>query len=186
MADPQLEEFFSVVADLDEELELFAIVDAARDEAIFPLVQELGEQARCLYAGKLPPALEQAAPYLVQMQPDAPGCAAILEQGWGESWGIFLAARGADLDALRSHFRRFLEVRDEQGNKLVFRFYDPRVFRVYLPTCTPEEHAYVYGPVGHYFVERAKGEGLMRYSFDGEELTEAEVQLCEAAADTDG
>jgi hypothetical protein len=26
-----------------------------------------------------------------------------------------------------------------KGNRLVFRYYDPRVLRVYLPTCTPDE-----------------------------------------------
>lgn len=183
MTGPGYEELVRVVADQDEELELFAIVDAARDDAIYPLVQELGELASCLYAGTLPPALQQAAPYLVRMQPETPGCAAMVDKGWGESWGIFLAARGADLDTLRSHFRRFLEVQDEQGTKLVFRFYDPRVFRVYLPTCTPEEHAFVYGPVAHYFIEGEKGQGLLRFSFDGEVYEQEEVQLCEAAVD---
>ncbi len=186
MTGPGYQELVRVVAELGEELELFAIVDAARDDAIYPLVQELGEQASCLYAGTLPPALQQAAPYLVRMQPENPGCTAIVEQGWGESWGIFLAVRGVDLDALRSHFRRFLEVRDEAGNKLVFRFYDPRVFRVYLPTCTPEEHAFVYGPVAHYFMEPEEGELLMRFSFDGEVFEQEQVQYCEAAVDLDG
>jgi hypothetical protein len=36
--------------------------------------------------------------------------------------------------------RRFLRVKDEDG--LVFRFYDPRVMRVYLPTCAAGELAF--------------------------------------------
>jgi hypothetical protein len=43
--------------------------------------------------------------------------------------------------------RTLLRVRDEAGRTLLFRFYDPRVLRAYLPTCTATEWQSVFGPV---------------------------------------
>ena len=59
----------------------------------------------------------------------------------------------AELRALRGHFRDLLQVQDEQGRNLWFRFYDPRVLRVYLPTCNVEEKRMMFGPILLYLVE---------------------------------
>lgn len=63
---------------------------------------------------------------------------------------------------LRLHFKKLLWVHDEQGRKLNFRFYNPRVLSVYLPTCTGEERRTVFGPVQEMIcMERG---GLRRYA----------------------
>jgi len=36
---------------------------------------------------------------------------------------------------------------------LFFRFYDPRVMRGYLPTCSPKQLAEFFGPVDFYIAE---------------------------------
>jgi len=41
------------------------------------------------------------------------------------------------IEQLRKHLRGFLRVRDEAGRRLIFRYYDPRVLRVYLPLAGP-------------------------------------------------
>lgn len=74
----------------------------------------------------------------------------------------------AKLKDLRKHFRKFLEVKRESGAKLVFRYYDPRVLRVYLPTCTPEERALVFGPVAEFLVEGHDPATLLRFAPEGE------------------
>ena len=51
------------------------------------------------------------------------------------------------------HFRQFLRVRDEAGREFFFRFYDPRVLRVYLPTCNSEELRTFFGPVELFSME---------------------------------
>jgi hypothetical protein len=40
---------------------------------------------------------------------------------------------------------------------MLFRYYDPRVLRSYLPTCTPEELAQVFGPIHSFVMESAEG-----------------------------
>jgi hypothetical protein len=46
---------------------------------------------------------------------------------------------------LHKHFRKFLLVSTEEGKQLYFRFYDPRVLRIFLPTCNPAQLVEFFG-----------------------------------------
>lgn len=151
---------------------VYAVLDGARSARIHRDVAESGLPHACLYAGPLPAPMVEVAPYLVKLTPDAPFTRALLADGWGASFGIFILAN-AMLEELRRHFRRLLKVRDEAGQVLLFRFYDPRVMRAYLPTCNPSELGQVFGPVGMFVVEGE--DGAVRRFHRGErgELAEA-------------
>ena len=60
-------------------------------------------------------------------------------------------------------------VRLPDGRVVNFRFYDPRVFRVYLPTCNEAEAEFVFGPFESFFLEdEDPGHGLwFRRAGDG-------------------
>jgi len=148
---------------------LFAILDGARDEQIVPMIRAAGVEARCLFDGELAPALAAAAPYLVALDPAAAFTRGLLARGWGEAWGVLLVA-SAGLEPLRRHFRQFLRVRDEDGRHLLFRYYDPRVLRLYLPTCTSEELAQVFGPVAAFLLEDSDGGAQLRRAGGGLEV----------------
>lgn len=75
---------------------------------------------------------------------------------WGKNWGIF-AQTQASLNEMRKHFRSLLTVYDETGKPLLFRYYDPRVFFTYLPTCTTAEIESFFGSVGYYLFESENG-----------------------------
>jgi hypothetical protein len=69
---------------------------------------------------------------------------------------------------MRQHLRRLLTVYDEKGKPLLFRFYDPRVMRVYLPTCNSEELTAIFGPVASYILEDESSKISVRFrSADG-------------------
>jgi len=163
----------------EQDWKVFAILDGARDERIYPHVIESTLEHCCLYRGELEPDLAAAAPYLVQLEPDAPFTGWMIAQGWGDSWGIFAKAP-ATLPELRRHFRRFLMVYDPNGNPLYFRYYDPRVLRVYLPTCNAEETAALFGPVERYFLEAEDANVLMQYRHTGGQLMPRHVSLAPA------
>src|SRR2546430_2006261 len=76
--------------------------------------------ARCLYEGEIARPLAETAPYLVAVQPWDSFTELILDDGWGQSWGIFLSSSAPAPD-LRRHLRRFLMVADEEGRSLYFR-----------------------------------------------------------------
>jgi uncharacterized protein DUF4123 len=44
-------------------------------------------------------------------------------------------------------------VYDPDVNPVYFRYYDPRVLRVFLPTCNTQELAAVFGPVKSFVLE---------------------------------
>jgi hypothetical protein len=65
---------------------------------------------------------------------------------------MFLHA-AVKLDRLQAHFRRLVMAQLPDGKMVYFRFYDPRVLRAYLPTCTPKELEAVFGPVERFILE---------------------------------
>ena len=144
---------------------VWAILDAARDERIYPALRHSKLEFISLYSGKLPDALQRAAPYIVELAPSYTFTRPLLEMGWGNSWGVFL--RIEDSRNLRHHLRGFLRVHDESGRMLVFRYYDPRVLRTYLPTCETHELKTVFGSVSSYLMESERGESVIEYKFDG-------------------
>lgn len=131
----------------------YAILDGASVEGLLDHLHPLdGDRYACLFRGTLSPELEAAAPYLVLLERNDDFTTWILEEGCGNHWGVF-ARSEADLRTLHRHLRTFLMVRSPDESFVYFRYYDPRVLSVYLPTCTPEEARLVFGPVEAYFAE---------------------------------
>ncbi len=148
----------------------WAIVDGARDRRLQGLVATSGLPHRCLYIGDLHPAVARAAPWLVHLSREAPLTRTLVTEGWGQSWGVFLRT-DAGIAALHRHLRRFLRVRDEGGRYLLFRYYDPRVLRVYLPTCTEAELDYVFGPIEQFVMEADAPDRALTFRRQGSSLT---------------
>jgi len=120
--------------------QLFILVDMARDERIYSQLIQFADaiHARSLYQGDLGERLAHVSPYLLSLRADQPGSRWFAEAGFGQSWGLFITTP-VGFDELRRHLRKFNIVYRENGTPLVFRYYDPRVLRRFLPTCTPDE-----------------------------------------------
>jgi len=132
----------------------YGVLDGARNPRIHRLVGASGKMYRPLYDGELSPGMRQVSPYIVELDPRHAFTRSLLDQAWGNSWGVFVAAP-MSLDVVRRHLRRLLRVTDERGKNLLFRFYDPRVLRVYLPTCTTSELETFFGPLVRFVAEDA-------------------------------
>lgn len=142
---------------------LFAILDSARAEDVPVRLEGSGAESVSLYRGEPEESLADVAPYLVQIDADPELLAWVTDEGWGDSWGVFLTSP-ASLEDLRKHFRRFLMAKDDEEQKFYFRFYDPRVLRIYLPTCTADEIRLVFGPVRSFLMESERADQLLRFS----------------------
>ena len=149
---------------------VWAVLDCARDPRIYGALVESRLEFRCLYSGRLPAELERVAPQLVELLPGHRLVDRLLDEGWGRSWGLFVKID--DASALRHHLRKFLKVRDEDGRSLIFRYYDPRVMRTYLPSCRPDELATMFGPVAAFLAEDVRGQALLEFSRQGGRLVE--------------
>jgi len=144
---------------------LYAILDAAREPSVLKVLIESGAMRQSLFEGVAGAHLAHFAPYLVALPADAPLIEALAKQAWGKSWGIFVASEFA-FDDLRGHCRNLLTVRTPDG-QAYFRFYDPRVLRIFLPTCLPEEVNALFGPVKYYLMEDEEPDVLLRFSNAG-------------------
>lgn len=148
--------------------QVYWLLDGARDPDIVGLLRAGGLEYTCLFSGALHPQLEAAAPYLVHLAAGSPTTNRLLRRGWGRAWGILtVAAPDVTLVQQRLHFKKFLRVRTEDGRQLAFRYYDPRVLNVYLPTCTAEEFQRLLGPVTALVAERPGGASLCLFTSDG-------------------
>lgn len=125
---------------------VYAVLDGARDRRIKAWIDSTQAPAWCLYRGELHPDLAAAAPYLLRLGRGHAYTEQFFGTGWRNAWGILFAS-AAPVAELRRHLRRFLRARTEQGRILAFRYYDPRVLRLYLPTCTPAELDTLFGPI---------------------------------------
>jgi len=171
---------------------LYAILDAARSPEIYKILAEGKEEARkaweaqnpgpttptfqppaagmleggaqyeSLYEGWSKAELTLFAPYLVSLPPWSKLLEKLVTKGWGKSWGIYLTCNLPFQD-VRHHLRHFLMVNLPDGGQVYFRFYDPRVLRVYLPTCTPEEINYFFGPVWRLATEAEKPQDMLEF-----------------------
>ena len=128
----------------------------------------------CLFTGDLEPDMQHVAPYVVLLTPRNDLTDLILSQGIGKHWGIFLQSRHS-LKEMRRHFRSLVNVYDENANSMVFRFYDPRVIRKFLPTCTAEELQTFFGKVETFFAETEDGQNLVKFQIDKEQLKQTEL-----------
>jgi hypothetical protein len=131
---------------------LFALVDAARSDRAIDLVRRSGERYQSLYEGTQGRKLDKWAPHLVELSQDSPLLLWLLHEGWGKSWGVYLAYDGSFF-SLRRHFRRFLMVQGEGGQPFYFRFYDPRVLRLFLARCSDETAQQFFESVDEFFLE---------------------------------
>jgi hypothetical protein len=131
---------------------LYALLDAAREPSVLKVILESKEEHQSLYEGPQGSQLAHFAPYLVRVPQKSALLDTLAQQAWSKSWGVFVTC-DMPLKELRTHFRHFLTVKLPDGSQVYFRYYDPRVLRLFLPTCLPEETTQFFGPVKHFLME---------------------------------
>ena len=150
----------------------YALVDAAQDSELLPLIRRCKEQ-NCLFSGDVAPVLAAASPHLVKLDENEPLLQAWREKGRGRHWGLFIEAE-LPLHPLRRHFKKFLNAKLPDGTVALFRFYDPRVFNTYIRACTPEEAGPWFDGVRQYSVEGEAG-AIHNYRFRGGRLLDGDM-----------
>jgi len=158
--------------------EPYMLLDTARDPRIYARLMEFGDmvQARSLYQGDIGESLAHVSPYLLTLREDQPEARWFAEAGFGQSWGVFVIA-STGFDELRRHLRKFNIVYSEDREALVFRFYDPRVLRCFLPTCTSDELCRFFGPIESFMTESEKADAVIRFTLRGGELMQSRLPV---------
>lgn len=133
---------------------LFAILDSARDPMVYLRIHECPERKESLYEDAAPD-LAFVAPYLVSLPKSSPFLDLLVREAWGQSWGVFLTS-DRPFEEVRKHLRRFLKVEIEGGPNVLFRYYDPRVLRTFLPTCDAGQASELFRDVRSFLCEGAE------------------------------
>ena len=158
------------LATLTGEPDLYAVLDASRDERIAVLLRESIDEHASLYEGLPGHVLADVAPYLVRFTRPSRLLEALITEGWGRHWGIFLTA-SLGFREVRRHLRHFLMVLDESTDtRVYFRFYDPSILREFLPIATARQRAQLHGELSAFLME---GEDLEVLRFDAPEADPA-------------
>ncbi|MSO99512.1 MAG: DUF4123 domain-containing protein [Acetobacteraceae bacterium] len=150
---------------------LYAILDAARDPGIYQGLRRLqtSEQVIGLYQGPTARELAGVAPYLISLGASNAVFDWIWTNGWGGSWGIFFWSL-VSIDTLRAHFRRLTMVRGPDGKRMLFRYYDPRVLRVFMPGCDAGQIKELFGPVTRFHYEDEDGTAILTARAQGDRV----------------
>src|SRR5215813_13035474 len=148
---------------------LFAVLDGASAPDLVKNLFEHEPEYCCLYRGELPPDIASVAPHLVRLEPGTKFTDLVFSEGWGAHWGIFLLTN-ANLRALRDHLRQFHTVELPDQRPVLFRYYDPRVLRNFLPACNAAELAAFFGPVQRFILEGETPESGIKFSLAGAAL----------------
>ncbi len=146
----------------EDQANVYAVIDAASCPDLEAKFNEHQPQFECLFAGKLKQDVARAAPYVVLLEAESDFTNWVIDEGWGNHWGIF-AASPVEMKLMHRPLRKYLMVRDPDNTPVYFRYYDPRVFRVYLPTCTTQEADLIYGKTLWFAMENKDGSALMRF-----------------------
>ncbi len=146
-------------------LPLYAILDSAKSEDILTFLYQRDERFESLYEGQKAGDWAEVAPYLVNLPLSSDVLPALIEEGWEDNWGIYLAS-DAGFDSLRTHFRRFLIVDTDEFGQVLFRFYDPRVLRVFMPTFASKERLDIFGPVDYFLMESKSKDCLSVFRYE--------------------
>lgn len=142
---------------------MFALVDTAADENIYPRLFESDLVYRSLYPGELGESLADVAPYLVALTPGAPFTSWLIDVGWGRAWASYVES-ALDFEFLLLHFQRYVLAFDELGSPQYFRFYDPRVLQAHLTATSPAERETFVAPLLRCVVESDAGAGAVTFA----------------------
>ena len=146
----------------------FAVLDGAISPAVRDLLNQAGVFYQSLYEGEKSAELAAFGPYLAEIQEGGKLLPFLIKVGWGKSWGVFLGTK-MSFPEIRKHLRHFLMVDIEGGQRVLFRFYDPRVMRVFIPSCTPEQRKEFFGRIDQILVESEEKTVALRYEVNSDQ-----------------
>jgi hypothetical protein len=129
----------------------YGVIDTAQDPALLPLVKQCAEHVSII-SGQLDPQLAAALPWVIALDPREPLVARWHSEGEGRNWGI-LVQSPMTLGHVKLLFKKFINAQLPDGRVVLFRFYDPRVFRTFIRAAQPAERAPWFRGITHYSVE---------------------------------
>lgn len=147
----------------------YIILDAARMEINLHSAQELNNECTSLYKSTIYENLADVGPYLFSFDKNTEFKNWYTDIGWGHAWGILIVT-AVEFEHCAYHCKSFLTVKTEDNQELYFRFYDPRVLKIFLPTCDKNQILEFFGPIESFICEGDTKEEAIRFWHQNGEL----------------
>lgn len=146
---------------------LYAVVDAAVDcPGLHHALRQSQLPYELLLDGEIEQPLREAAPCCVHLGANPVAGFELFEKIWARNAAMFISGGvGATLWSIRKQLRKNLRVALPSGKRVMFRYYDPRVLRAFLPTCSESQISHLMGD-GEFldiFCESEDGDALIRW-----------------------
>lgn len=160
--------------------DVYVIADGAALSGLSGAIAINKPEHCCLYSTKVSEEMAEVAPYLIKQKKGSPLLDWLLDH-WGNHFGILaIIPQSMGFDAVRTHFRKLLMVKHPEGRAVMFRYYDPRVLRRFLPMCTPEQIPELFAQIKLFVLEGKDATSVMRFWLDGAQIQNKESQFKEA------
>jgi hypothetical protein len=131
---------------------LYAIFDSARNDEIFRFLATDEVRYKSLFEGTMDIKSFGVSGFLIECKKKSVIYNWLTSDAWGDNSMIFFTSK-ADLNDLLTHFQKFNRVFVEGDDVVLFRYYDPRVLRIFLPSCTMHEIDLFFGEVDSFYTE---------------------------------
>jgi hypothetical protein len=151
-------------------MSVYLLLDGARVGSDTEFLKVNSVSRRNLFIGEVGKELEDVAPLLFDISEDIKVSDWFFEKGWGNSCGILMVS-SVGISKLFVHFRKYLIVDNEYGGQLYFRYYDPRVFNIFLDSCDSVQLSDFFAPIDSFIVESNSDERACVYSISKEILS---------------
>ena len=158
----------------------YLLLDAARLDIDF--IQTFGSKNRSLFDGVIEEYLAVVAAYLFTFERGSEFEKRLMAECLG-SYSLVILVSLATFEQLFTHFQKFIKIKTEDGEHYYFRFYDPRVLKIFLPTCDKQQIIEFFGPVESFIVEGDTKEQAIRFWHENGELKQETLPVAEVFGD---
>ena len=135
----------------------YLLLDAFRMDNNMAIAKSMNPLNVSLFKGRSEIDLAENAPYIFSYNPKSEFAEWFMKTGWGKGWGIMLRSH-APVEDLNKHCRSFLIQLDDSKEEIYFRYYDPLVLSIFLPTCSKEQLKDFFGPIDYFIIEDVHNE----------------------------
>ena len=147
----------------------YFIADGARMNTKINDFSVYNANPHSVFSGTDDEPISEVGPFLVEVAGNKSVIEWLLNEGKGDSWGVFFNSN-ADFKTLFAHLQKLVTVVDEEGREMYFRYYDPRVIKLFLPTCDEKQLSEFFGPITEFYAEDLNGDQYLTFSLTGNKL----------------
>jgi len=176
MQEQFLEELFKEENEPTNEMNVYAVIDAAK---IKKLINELiivdEQKVKILFDGQEAIELEEVAPYLIELNKEDEFTNWVAKNVYGNNGAIFIKSTN-DIETLAEHLKPFIPVTREvehEGRTITQKgylaYYDPRVFPNWIESESKEKQSDFFSNITKLYCEdELKKDYYLSYHYDNE------------------